>query len=137
MGEVTLKVTEGYMLCCPLCGAFELESSVRYPEVRTFGENWVTCSKCRTTYKRVWQAARSSFAPEQQINTVTVRAEQNPRKTRQEVFLEQYPNARLDSEGIICICPEEVYGDEVKTLCVKSKLCYDCRHKFWPQEVKE
>lgn len=47
------------MLCCPLCGAFEFESSVRYPEVRAFGENWVTCSKCGTTYKRVWQAAGS------------------------------------------------------------------------------
>lgn len=54
MTEITLKVTEGYMLCCPLCGAFEFESSVRYPEVRTFGENWVT-------YKRVWQAAGSCF----------------------------------------------------------------------------
>lgn len=59
MAEVTLKATEGYMLCCPLCGAFEFESSVRYPEVRTFGENCVTCNKCGTTYKRVWQAAGS------------------------------------------------------------------------------
>lgn len=59
MTEVTLKVAEGYMLCCPLCGAFEIESSVRYPEVRAFGENWVTCNKCGTTYKRVWQAAGS------------------------------------------------------------------------------
>lgn len=60
----------------------------------------------------------------------------HPRKTRQSVFLEQYPNAKLDSEGIICICPELVYGE---TACAKNcnMLCHDCRHKFWPQEVKE
>lgn len=59
MTEVTLNVSEGYMLRCPLCGAFEAESSVRYLGVRAFGENWVTCNKCGTTYKRVWQAAGS------------------------------------------------------------------------------
>lgn len=59
MGEITLNVTEGYMLCCPLCGAFEFESSVRHHKVRAFGENWVTCNKCGTTYNRVCQAAES------------------------------------------------------------------------------
>lgn len=34
---------------------------------------------------------RSSFDPEQQVNTVKVWAEQHPAKTRQDVFLEQYP----------------------------------------------
>lgn len=60
----------------------------------------------------------------------------HPLKTHQSLFLEQYPNARLDSEGIITICPELVYGE---TECAKNCniLCYDCRHKFWPQEVKE
>jgi hypothetical protein len=59
MGKLTLKFTEGYMLCCPLCGTFEFESPARYTGVQAFGENWVTCSRCGTTYKRVWQAAGS------------------------------------------------------------------------------
>lgn len=60
----------------------------------------------------------------------------HPLKTHQSVFLEQYPNAKLDSEGIVCICPELVYGE---TACAKNcnMLCYGCRRKFWPQEVKE
>lgn len=61
----------------------------------------------------------------------------HPPKTHQSAFLEHYPNARLDSEGVICICPEAVYDDEVKALCIKSKMCHDCRHTFWLQEVKE
>ena len=81
---------------------------------------------------------RSGFAPEQQINAVKVWAEQHPRKTRKTVFLEQYPNARVDSQGIPCICPAGVYGDGV---CPKKKedcrmLCYDCRREFWLQEVE-
>lgn len=75
-------------------------------------------------------------SPEQQINLVKEWSAAHPIKTRQSVFLNQYPNAKLDSEGIVCICPELVYGE---TACAKNcnMLCYDCRHKFWPQEVKE
>lgn len=29
----------------------------------------------------------------------------HPRKTRQSVFLEQYPNARIDSQAVIYVCP--------------------------------
>lgn len=74
---------------------------------------------------------------EEIVREVDEWAAAHPIKTHQSVFLEHHPNARLDSEGVICICPETVYGDEVKALCVKSKMCHDCRHKFWPQEVKE
>ena len=50
MTELTLKFAEGYMVCCPLCGAMDDQ---------IFRENWTTCSRCGTTYKRVWQAAGS------------------------------------------------------------------------------
>lgn len=81
---------------------------------------------------------RSGVAPEQQVNTVKVWAEQHPRKTRQDVFLERYPNAKLDSEGILCLCPEYIYAGDVCAKMGNCKMfCYDCRHKFWPQEVKE
>ncbi len=81
---------------------------------------------------------RSGFAPEQQVNTVKVWAEQHPRKTRQSVFLERYPNAKLDSEGILCLCPEYIYEGDVCAKMGNCKMfCYDCRHKFWPQEVEE
>lgn len=81
---------------------------------------------------------RSGFAPEQQVNTVKVWAEQHQRKTRQDVFLERYPNAKLDSEGILCLCPEYIYAGDVCAKMGNCKMfCYDCRHKFWPQEVEE
>lgn len=59
----------------------------------------------------------------------------HPRKTRQWVFLEQYPDAKLDAENILLICPAFVYGDKE---CIKrcASFCKDCRHQFWPQEVE-
>ena len=82
-------------------------------------------------------SATNGGTPDEQVKILSVWVADHPCKTHQSVFLEHYPNARLDSEGVICICPEAVYGDEVKALCVKSKMCHDCRHTFWPQEVKE
>ena len=62
----------------------------------------------------------------------------HPRKTRQSVFLEQYPNARIDSQAVIYVCPADAYGDKV---CPKNEEnvhmpCRDCRRNFWLREVE-
>lgn len=62
----------------------------------------------------------------------------HPRKTRQSIFIENYPYAKIDSRSVLYVCPADVYGDNV---CPKKKdaapiICYDCRHEFWPQEVE-
>ena len=61
----------------------------------------------------------------------------HPRKTRQSVFLEQYPCAKIDSQGVLYACPTEVYGNDA---CPKNRdgvpiICNDCRREFWMQEV--
>ena len=65
-------------------------------------------------------------------------SKEHPRKTRQSVFLEQYPCARIDSQGVLYACPADVYGTNA---CPKNKedapiICYDCRREFWMQEVE-
>ena len=58
----------------------------------------------------------------------------HPRKTRQSVFLENYPYARIDSQSVLHVCPADVYGNNV---CPEEKeICYDCRREFWMQEVE-
>ena len=62
----------------------------------------------------------------------------HPRKTRQSVFLGNYPCARIDRQSVLYVCPADVYGDNV---CPKKKdaapiTCYECRREFWPQEVQ-
>ena len=73
-----------------------------------------------------------------QVDIVEKWSAAHPRKTRQSVFLEQYPNARIDSQAVIYVCPADAYGDKV---CPKNEenfhmLCCDCRHEFWGQEVE-
>lgn len=61
----------------------------------------------------------------------------HPRKTRQSVFLEQYPNAVLDKDGVLRICPSFVGGDvSEKYRCLCSTDCGACRREFWMQEVE-
>ena len=62
----------------------------------------------------------------------------HPQKTRQNVFLGNYPCARIDSQSVLYACPADVYGDNV---CPKNKdaatiTCYECRREFWNQEVE-
>ena len=63
----------------------------------------------------------------------------HPRKTRQSVFLEQWPEAAIDSYGVLNLCPtpiskshRNIYGK-----CAHAGVkCNDCRREFWMQEVE-
>ena len=62
-------------------------------------------------------------------------SQEHPRKTRQDVFLEQWPNCMMDDGGIVGMCPRNV-----DKMCVcnlsQSCCCVDCRREFWMQEVE-
>lgn len=71
------------------------------------------------------------------ISIVEEWATSHPRKTRQSVFLEQWPNAEFDCKGVIAIDPCDVD----KTMRGKDGDCYrgkcdNCRREFWRQEVE-
>lgn len=77
-------------------------------------------------------------SPEDVITEVEQWSKEHPYKTRQSVFLEQFPSARIDSRAVIYVCPADAYGDKV---CPKNEenfhmLCCDCRRNFWSQEVE-
>ena len=78
-----------------------------------------------------------SLDPEGVVKEVEEWAAENPIKTRQSVFLEQWPNAEIDCQGVIAIDPCDID----KTARGKSGNCYhddcdECRLAFWTQEVK-
>lgn len=66
-------------------------------------------------------------------------AKEHPAKTRQSVFLEQYPEASLTEDGILSLCPIAVsseYRDENGNCVSCIRKCGDCRREFWTQEVE-
>lgn len=78
-------------------------------------------------------------SPEDVIAEVEEWAKMNPVKTRQSVFLEQYPEVAFDERGVMQLCPKAISAahrgnnGECKN---PEKLCIDCRREFWMQEVE-
>lgn len=60
----------------------------------------------------------------------------HPRKTRQSVFLEQYPEAEIDERGDLMLCPRRISVDFRSRYANCTKMCSDCRREFWMQEVE-
>lgn len=63
----------------------------------------------------------------------------HPRKTRQSVFLEQYPEALVLDGGTLSVCPE-LFSSEYRNAyggCASPYgSCAECRREFWMQEVE-
>ena len=61
----------------------------------------------------------------------------HPRKTRQSVFLEQYPEAEIDKCGRLMLCPKRISADcRNRYGNCTNRVCSDCRREFWMQEVE-
>lgn len=63
----------------------------------------------------------------------------HPRKTRQSVFLEQYPEAIVGDDGVLRVCPSPIFPSARSAYngCVRpNSTCSDCRREFWMQEVE-
>ena len=64
------------------------------------------------------------------------------RKTRQSEFMKQWPDASLDRQGVLTLCPKNLYCgfsciDTNDTENHKRlKNCNNCRREFWMQEVQ-
>ena len=63
----------------------------------------------------------------------------HPQKTRQSVFLEQWPQAKVDGDGCLDVCPyviSDTYRNELGYCARNGVSCYVCRREFWTQEVE-
>lgn len=59
----------------------------------------------------------------------------HPRKTRQSVFLELWPNCMMDDDDVVGMCPRNVDKMyECNGLLFAG--CAACRREFWMQEVE-
>ena len=78
-----------------------------------------------------------NYTPERAVKIVEEWSAAHPRKTRQSVFLEQYPNAAMDKDGVLRICPSFMGGDTPeKYKCICLTDCSGCRRGFWMQKVE-
>ena len=83
------------------------------------------------------------FDPVMAVEIVEKWSEQHPRRTRQSVFLEQWPEARIDKNtGVLTICPAELTKEcrddrgAYRAYSIETCVCEPCRREFWMQEVE-
>lgn len=60
----------------------------------------------------------------------------HPLKTRQSVFLEQWPETEIDYQGVLVIEPCGLDKTETEKRDCYNSSCDDCRREFWMQEVE-
>lgn len=63
----------------------------------------------------------------------------HPHKTRQGVFLEQWPQASIGDDGVLKVCPcliSEPHRNAQGGCVNIHRQCHDCRKEFWGQEVE-
>ena len=91
-------------------------------------------SKNRFIYPRV---GRETDLPEDAVAEVEEWAKMNPVKTRQSVFLEQWPETETDTRGYLMVCPKRISADcRIRYGNCADRLCSDCHREFWGQEVE-
>lgn len=77
--------------------------------------------------------------PERAVKIVEEWAKEHPRKPRQSKFLEQWPEARVDKDGILFVCPADIVKslrDEHGGCTNPMEDCRKCCREFWMQEVE-
>nr|DAI02745.1 MAG TPA: hypothetical protein [Caudoviricetes sp.] len=84
-------------------------------------------------------AGRETDSPEDVVAEVEQWSAAHPRKTRQSVFLEQYPEASISEQGVLLVCPCPISASHRNVLggCATiGRGCDDCRKEYWLQEVE-
>lgn len=103
-------------------------------------DSYTVCKGCPfDDSKCVIDSTLSDDDCERIFATVEQRSKERPHKTRQSVFLEQWPEARIGDDGVLQINPCSISASHrnARGNCVNMRReCPDCRREFWMQEVE-
>lgn len=75
---------------------------------------------------------------QKRVATVEQWSKEHPLKTRQSVFLEQYPEAELGKNGVLRVCPAPIspkYRNDGRCATF-ARGCVECRKEYWMHEVE-
>nr|DAD61063.1 MAG TPA: hypothetical protein [Caudoviricetes sp.] len=99
---------------------------------KSFGDR---CTGCPASNGGCAVGQESTLDATDQVAMVEEWSAAHPRKTRQSVLLEQWPNCMLDGDCVVGMCPRNVDKNYICDLN-RSAGCSDCRREFWMQEVE-
>lgn len=91
------------------------------------------CEKCPFDSKCLGIINKSDEELKKIVDITEKWLKEHPRKTRQSVFLEQWPNV-ITNNGVIDILPCNIDKSLVK--CTSTD-CSKCKREFWLKEIDE
>lgn len=103
---------------------------------RMCNANISNCAECCKGRACPINLPGANYTPEERVKLVEEWSAAHPCKTRQSVFLEQYPQADIDNTGLLILCPKRISADIRVTADCLRQGCSDCRREFWMQEVE-
>ena len=95
------------------------------------------CVGCPIETENKDEDCMSKVSAEQMVDIVKKWTSEHPIKTRQSLFLEQYPEARIGDDGVLQIYPCLISASHrnARGNCATMGCeCPDCRREFWMQE---
>lgn len=113
------------------------EKATIYDYVRFCNSHNGSCCKCelynkrRVGYTCAWVLQHHT----DEMNEIILKwCKEHPVKTRQEKFLEMFPNAQLSNGKVLTVCPRDI-NKTFNANCRNS--CFDCKKSYWLAEVEE
>ena len=106
---------------------------------RMCNANISNCAECCKGRACPINLPGANYTPEERVKLVEEWSAAHPRKTRQSVFLEQWPNASVNEDGLLVIGPcvlDETQKKKNRRCGTAKENCYQCRKEYWMQEVK-
>lgn len=100
----------------------------------SFGTGCIGCPAYDESHCVV--SSESTLDAKEQVAIVEKWSAAHPRKTRQDVFLEQWPNAKVSIDGVLDFCPLML---DKRYTCQSTDVemrCQSCCREFWMQEVE-
>ena len=100
----------------------------------SYGAN---CDGCGLYDENAMPACMSGKSPDECIAIVEQWATEHPAKTRQSVFLEQFPNAPIYTNTHNVALDPCLVDTTLRGHCPTGRGCDICRREFWMQEVED
>lgn len=102
---------------------------------KSFGDECVGCPANDIIYRCKFSISVGDEAAKQ-VELLEEWSAAHPRKTRQSVFLEHWPNAKVFVDGVLDLCPQELDGHYPCQSTDIEMRCQSCRRKFWMHEAE-
>ena len=101
-----------------------------------YSRSYNGCCDCPLISRCSISSTASDDDNKKTVDVVEQWSKEHPRKTRQSVFLEQWPDAKVFVDGVIDLCPQELNSHYPCQSTDYKMRCQTCRREFWMQEVE-